>query len=159
MVQIINACERGDCQLVAPTIAIAEVLRCDSGNPLTKDETDKINRFFDNDYWHFRPVDRFMGEKAQDLARHFRIKPLDAIHAASYMASRADVLYTFDGCGARRGLLDVDGQEFEGRVFNVKHPSEFASGTLWAGAWEPASGPFERVSEEDEEDEEVDQVE
>ncbi len=118
---------RNKLQIVASTLAIAEVAKTKSGT-LTEEQARLIASYFENDFIIVVQVDRPVAKRASDHVRNHPIKPPDAIHVATAIRAGVDVLYTYDGDGQKPGLLQLDGQ-----IGNlaIKTPDHFASDTLF----------------------------
>ena len=102
--------EEGQIVLVASSLVIAEVVKYDSPeSPAVQART--IRQFFENDYIKVRAVDRKTAEEAAEICRIHGVKPPDAIHIATALATRCEVLHTYDGeKGEPRKLLAFDGK-------------------------------------------------
>ena len=91
--------------LVAPALVLAEVSKLNSSNMTREEEAKRILRFFENDFIKVRNVTRSIAEHAAELTRQHSIKPSDAIHVATALASKCISLQTYDGVQGCRGKL------------------------------------------------------
>ena len=65
---------------------------------LTKDENNEIqSRFFDHEYIKKVDVDKSIADSAHELAWKYNLRPNDAIHVASAIKVKAEVLHHWDG--------------------------------------------------------------
>jgi predicted nucleic acid-binding protein len=98
---ILTHAQSGDIVLYTSTYAIAEVIRPKAKNlpgsaKLTTEEIEKINGMFQ---WHWLKkidVDQRVAMHAASLARDFNLYPADAIHAASAIPRKVQVLQRWD---------------------------------------------------------------
>ena len=91
------------CLIYTSAIALAEVTKERKG-PLAvgKELEEKITKFFQNDYMVIVPLDRVIAERARRLIWDFPfLKPRDAIHLATALAARVDVIEAYDSDFAR----------------------------------------------------------
>ena len=94
---ILREAERGRYQLYTSTITLAEVRRIRGRNiELTQTEFDTVSGFFRNEYLRVSAVTREIAEKAQSLGARYGILPMDAIHLATAIHLRCDVLLVWD---------------------------------------------------------------
>lgn len=88
--------EAGDLEIVTSAFTLAEVCKRSTvpGSP-----TINLPAFFDQRYILLVPVDKTVGEKAQNLqlAGITGLKPQDAVHVASALIANVPILHTFDG--------------------------------------------------------------
>lgn len=95
---VLAAAEAGKVQIVTSALTLTEVIKLKGKPRLTKDKEDTIKAFFENDFIIVRDVDRFIAEKARDLIWSFSgLHPKDAIHVATAVMLKMNVLDTFDG--------------------------------------------------------------
>lgn len=109
---IVEAAKSGEVRILTSTLAIAEVVRCEPDRALSKDDADKIKAFFENDFISVRQLDRETAELAADISRQYGLKPPDAIHVATAIKHKCQVLNTYDGRNKKKKgkLLKYDGQ-------------------------------------------------
>jgi predicted nucleic acid-binding protein len=95
---VLAAAEAGKAQIVTSALTLTEVIKMKGKPRLTKDSEEKIKAFFENDFIVVRDVDRFIAEKARDLIWNYSgLHPKDAIHVATAVMLKMNVLDTFDG--------------------------------------------------------------
>jgi predicted nucleic acid-binding protein len=88
--------ERGIFPIVTSALTLAEVHKLRSG-PVTPNELDEsLLAFFEHDYMLIVDADRSIGEEANRLCRKYGIYPMDAVHLASALRARCDVLLAWD---------------------------------------------------------------
>jgi predicted nucleic acid-binding protein len=104
---VIAEAKKNKIEILTSTLSLVEV--CKNPKIRTSDE-DQIGAYFENDYILLMNVDRLVGEHARMLmiAGHTGLKPPDAIHVASAILGNVSEFHTFDGGGAKKGLLDLD---------------------------------------------------
>lgn len=93
--QILLAAEKGLLEIATSALTLSEV--CKSPE-LKESPVDNLPAFFDKSYILLVTVDKAIGLKAQamQLAGMSGLKPVDAIHLASALASNSTELHTFD---------------------------------------------------------------
>lgn len=79
--RICDAGDEGRIQIVVSSMAEAEVIRV--GDPLTDEQEDLIEEFFDRPYVLHVSVDRRIAQEARRLSRTYVLKSPDAIHVAT----------------------------------------------------------------------------
>ena len=82
---------------------------------------DKVGPFFQHDYILVVPVDTQVGTIARGLMRGgHRLKPLDAVHAATALVANVDEFHTFDD-----RLLSLDGKliKLDGTALKICKPA------------------------------------
>lgn len=103
---VLALCERGRVEIVASTLAIAEVLMLRPKDALPKERRAKVESHFARKYIHTMAVTRRIAESGRDLVWDHGVAPKDAVHVASALSAKADVLNTFDGSLiAKSGLI------------------------------------------------------
>lgn len=94
---VLNEAEHGKILIVTSALTIAEVLNLRHAKPIPKAERDKVTAFFKNPYIHVRNVTRRVAEIGRDLVWDLGVAPKDAIHVATALDARLDLMNTFDG--------------------------------------------------------------
>ena len=97
---IIDAAENGDCQLVLPTVVIAECLYIDNikAQSIPKDEQSRFfERFFDRSIFEKVPAHTLLCKKAARLAQTYTLTPFDAVVVQTAISAGCDTLVTTDG--------------------------------------------------------------
>lgn len=89
-------------------MVIAKVYKTKLGRP---DDAQLIRDFFENDYIKIRTVDRHIADKAVAISQQFGLKSSDAIHIATAIEAKCEIMHTYDGeDGKRKRPLAFDGQ-------------------------------------------------
>jgi len=73
---------------------------------LPKEKSKQILAFFENPYIAIRTLDRQTAEYAHEIVQDYGLSNGDATHVATAILNKVPVLYTYDGCGGKKGLLD-----------------------------------------------------
>jgi len=115
---LLKDAEEGKAVAVASALTIAEVTG-GRGNRPTSGTVEQIRAFFENDWIVVVDVDRSIANRAQDFVWDLSLKPADAIHLATAVATGCAVLYTYDDA-----LLRISGK---GKGIRIERP-------LWEGA-------------------------
>lgn len=100
--QILAQAERKVFPIVTAYLTMAEVFKKkgDGNQSLTDEQNGRILKYFENDWIEWVPVERLIGEDANALLvkyRKERLMPCDAIHLASAIRAKCDVLLAWDG--------------------------------------------------------------
>jgi len=78
---------------------------------LPLEQTQKILRFFEHEYIEVYQADRVICEEAHHIIRLNGLLPMDAIHMATALVAKVDLVVTTDSKKYRRkGLLFYDGR-------------------------------------------------
>lgn len=93
---ILDSAERGEIKIVISALVIAETLRYKGKKPIGRDKREKVKEFFQRDYITVINIDRFVADLAQEIVWENNIPPKDAIHVASALKARVDVMETYD---------------------------------------------------------------
>lgn len=94
--QVLLLAERSDIEIITSALTLAEVLHLKGKPPLPAEKKEQIVRFFRRSYIGTISVTRKIAEDGRDLVWDHGIRPKDAIHVASALAAKANVLNTFD---------------------------------------------------------------
>ncbi len=93
---VIERAMKQEVVIVTSALTMVEVVKLTNLNLLDEDAERRVTEFFENAYINVRNVDRFVAEAARPIVRKHGIKPPDAIHVATAILSKVDVLHTFD---------------------------------------------------------------
>lgn len=88
--------ERGEMEIVTSALTIAEVLRLRPRDALPEARRANVEALFAKKFIHTITLTRRIAETARDLVWDHGIAPKDAVHVASAIAAKAEVLNTFD---------------------------------------------------------------
>lgn len=101
---IINDAASGTHPIYISALTLAEVNKIPRSKdaPLTAEQNKVLIDFFRNDYFKLMPVDRMVGETANEFCRQYGIMGNDAIHLACALRAKCDALLVWD----RRGFSD-----------------------------------------------------
>ncbi len=103
---VIQQAKAGKLKIVISALTLAEVIRVKGKPPLSKEDEQKINDFFDNGFIILHDVDETVAKEARQLMWSYpQLWPKDSIHVATAIRTGVDVLDTFDEV-----LLKLDGQ-------------------------------------------------
>ncbi len=105
---VLALCERGEMEIVTSALTIAEVLMLRPRDALPKERRARVEALFARKFIHTIALTRRIAESARDLVWDHGIAPKDAVHVASAVAARADVLNTFDRALIRKSALTGD---------------------------------------------------
>jgi predicted nucleic acid-binding protein len=93
---IVQSAERGEARIVTSALTLAEVSKLNNLGLLPEWKEKLIVKFFENEYIAVRNVDRVTSEHARPIIRNHALKPPDALHVATALLARVDVLHTYD---------------------------------------------------------------
>jgi predicted nucleic acid-binding protein len=94
---ILRQAERGVFKIVISAWTLAEVHKPRGFDPLSKQQSRTLLRFFEREFFEFVAVDRLVGEHAHMLCQEHGIRPGDAVHLACAIRASCDVLLAWDG--------------------------------------------------------------
>lgn len=118
---VLDAAASGKAQLFTSPWTLTEVLYFNDGRRnLKKRDREQIEAFFQNRYWTYLNLDRWVAAKATELFWEHHVSQKDAIHVASALIHEIEVLHTFD-----KGLISRSG-EFafkNGAKLKIERPS------------------------------------
>jgi len=93
---VIERAMKQEVVIVTCALTMVEVVKLKNLNLLDEDAERRVTEFFENAYISVRNVDRFVAEAARPIVRKDGIKPPDAIHVATAILSKVEVIHTFD---------------------------------------------------------------
>lgn len=99
---VLRAAEGGVFKATTSFYTFAEVYkkRGDGNQRLTDEQNGRIVKYFENEWISWVPLERLVAERANALLvehRAEKLRPGDAIHLASALVAKCDVLLTWDG--------------------------------------------------------------
>lgn len=94
---ITDAAERGEVRIVTSALTLVEVSKLNNLELLPEWTEQRVIEFFENEYISVRTVDRFVAAMARPIIRGHNLKPPDAIHVATAIMARVNVMHTYDG--------------------------------------------------------------
>src|SRR5262249_2514454 len=83
--------------IVASTLCIAETVKIGTGDAGSKSQSESIFKFFENPWIELVQVDFEIAKLAHEISRDYGVKPADAIHVATAIKAKVEVLHTYDG--------------------------------------------------------------
>lgn len=113
----------GKIDIFISTLIIVEVNKTeDSSVPIPDEIKDKIREFFEQPFIQLVSADMARAIEARDLIWQYPwLKPTDALHLACAIHAKVDELFTYDGGGAKKGLLDLDSR-IGNPLIRIRHP-------------------------------------
>jgi predicted nucleic acid-binding protein len=94
---ILKLAENGEFKICSSALTLAEVHKKRGSKQLSDAEDESILEFFEHEFIDVVDIDRTIGEHANRLCRQYPLRPNDAIHLASALKAKCDVLLTWDG--------------------------------------------------------------
>jgi predicted nucleic acid-binding protein len=113
--QICAACLQnaidGKTEIFISTITIVEVNKTiDSSHPIPDEIKERIKNLIEQPFIKIVSADLARSIEARDLIwKYSWLSPTDSIHLACALYAKVDELFTYDGKGKEKGLLDLDG--------------------------------------------------
>lgn len=101
----------GKVEVYISTMTIVEVNRTsEATSPIPAEVKDKITNLINQPFIKVVPADLARAEEArQHIWDNSWLKPVDAVHLSCALHARVGELFTYDGKGEKKGLLDLDG--------------------------------------------------
>ena len=96
---VLHAGKAGKIEIVTSMFTLVEVIRPKAikhPHPLTEEQVSKLRGMFRWPWLKKIQVHEPLALKASDLAQRYRLKPADAIHAATALAEKCDELQCWD---------------------------------------------------------------
>ena len=94
---VLALAERGEVEIVTSVFTLTEVLRLRPRDALPSERRIAVEGLFNRPSIRTMMLTRRLAEEARDLVWDHGITPKDAVHVASALSAKADVLNTFDG--------------------------------------------------------------
>ena len=94
--RILEDAEQGNSQIVISALTIAEIIKPKGQPVLSEDAETTISNFFLHDYILVCDLTRAVAEDARKLARQHGLKPNDAVHLATAIATKVDMFETWN---------------------------------------------------------------
>jgi predicted nucleic acid-binding protein len=106
MQQAIN----GDVEIYISTMTIVEVNKTtESTNPIPKSIQETITKLMGQPFIKVIPADLARAFEAREHVWGISwLKPVDAMHLACALYAKVDEVFTYDGLGSQKGLLDLN---------------------------------------------------
>jgi len=110
-------------EIFISTMTIVEVNKTkESTIPIPKEVKDKITKLIDQPFVKVIPADLARAKEARiHIWEYSWLKPVDAMHLACALHAEVEELFTYDGKGSQKGLLDLDGLVGTPPL-KIKHP-------------------------------------
>ena len=115
--EVLIDAQDGKLQIVTSALTIAEVLALRFQPKIPADRRTVVEGFFKNEFILVRTVTRRTAESARDLVWTQGIAPKDALHVATALEAKLDMLHTFDG-----GLLNKTEKVGGTPILRIKKP-------------------------------------
>jgi predicted nucleic acid-binding protein len=93
---ILDEAEQGKILIYTSALTIAEVLKLKHVKPISKENRAKVFEFFQNNYIKIIQVTRWIAYDAQELVWEKGIPPKDAIHVASALKQKLEIMESYD---------------------------------------------------------------
>lgn len=93
---ILKSAEADKLHICTSTLTVVEVCRPQNGGTLQGKESDKALAFFEYDFITLVDLDRRTAEQAHEFCVNYGVAPADAIHLASALKAKCDVLWAWD---------------------------------------------------------------
>ena len=94
--RIMRDASEGRLHIVAATFVITEVYKGKDGLPLTVQQEQVIDEYFQHEFITWVELDMLVARDARRLARQHGLKPADAVHLASAIKGGADQVLRWD---------------------------------------------------------------
>jgi predicted nucleic acid-binding protein len=102
----------GKSEIIISTMTIVEVNKTkETTSPIPQDIRDKITKLINQPFVKVIPADLARAIEARErIWATTWLKPVDAMHLACALHGKVDEMFTYDGKGTDKGLLDLDGK-------------------------------------------------
>jgi hypothetical protein len=95
--RIETAARNNEVQIYTSAISFVECVRLKGRARLDPANKEKIAKYFDHRFIRIVACDRLIGESARELLWHYEhLEYMDAIHVATAIFARVDILHTYD---------------------------------------------------------------
>lgn len=94
--EVLNRAAAGEIEIVTSTLTIAEVLNLKGHPPIASEKRQQVVDFFKRSYIVPITITRRIAEDSRELVWDQGILPKDALHVASALRAKVDILNTFD---------------------------------------------------------------
>ena len=94
--QVLDIAARGELEIITSALTIVEVLHMRGRQPIPADKRQQVIDFFKRSYIIPMSITRRLAEASRDLVWDHGIDPKDALHVATALSAKVDVLNTFD---------------------------------------------------------------
>jgi predicted nucleic acid-binding protein len=101
---VMKGFDNGEIEIVTSSLTLVEVLWVKGSNKITKEQSEKICRFFERENIIIVNLDRYIAEYARDLVWNNNVQPKDAVHLATAIKAKIPLFDTFD-----KDLLSLNG--------------------------------------------------
>ncbi len=94
---VLEAANDGKILIITSALTLAEVLYVKGHPKLPPTQREMVATFFKSPFISVQNVTRNISESARDIVWDFEVRPKDAIHVATAIATKVSVMNTFDG--------------------------------------------------------------
>jgi predicted nucleic acid-binding protein len=100
---VLNEASEGRLLIVTSSITLAAIVKIAENSQkkspalINSEESEKIRKFFQHEYFVFLDFDRKTAEISRNISMEFGIKAFDAMHIASAIRAKVDFFETSDG--------------------------------------------------------------
>ena len=101
----------GKVEIYISTMTIVEVNKTsEATSPIPQEIRDKITNLINQPFVKVIPADLARAEEGrQHIWDYSWLQPVDAVHLSCALHAEVEQLFTYDGKGEKKGLLDLDG--------------------------------------------------
>ncbi|PSB20207.1 PIN domain-containing protein [Phormidesmis priestleyi ULC007] len=95
-VSVLKHAEKGSVKIVTSSLSLVEVIKLKKREPISREDEEKIRRFFMHKWIVLQDVDRKISELARELVWEHVLRPYDAVHVATAIRAKVNHIDTFD---------------------------------------------------------------
>ena len=103
----------GNIDIITSTVTIAEVVKTEEliQTPIPQSIRDKISALFNEPCIILVSADLVIAKDARDkIWTYSWLDAIDSIHISSAIYSKVNEMFSYDGLGVKKGILDLDGK-------------------------------------------------
>lgn len=95
-VTVLKHAENGNIKIVTSSLTLVEVIKLKKREPISREDEERIRRFFMHKWLILQDVDRKISELARELIWEHGLQTYDSVHVATAIRAKVSRIDTFD---------------------------------------------------------------